>query len=517
MSQTATKADSEDRAPSIERAGKHKWGYNIAQVDDFLDRTHSMYESSTPVLTQEDIQLASFDLEKNGYVISQVDAVLIRLEKAVVDQRTQYTLSTTGRDAWQEDLLALARTLQERAEAAPRQRFSRGTHHQPSYDMKQVDQIVSQAWTRIAGVIGITTSAQPAEGAQEITARRVSNVIFTQRKGRHGYGEASVDAYLNRCVQVLTRIESFERVAGRPVEPFAASAVAAPAASPAAQGADTAAGKGARPADGGQAPASVPDRGTVPMMPISYDGPSAVADDQAQAPQAYAPIPQPTHTPSPVQEAPSQTQDTGWGSAGLASLVSVPSSQDDRADDSVDSGSSSPAGPDAGIPSQDAVHDDGRASVGSDGLDVRPAQAAQPVHTTPDMTGAVDDAASDRHDAGSDDAPSVSSGDTVAHPSQAPAAQQVYSDLPAVPDASSDEGDGTDGVRQQDSGYISSLLSTPVTSTGTFEIPDLTFPASRTTHDAAPGHHDARSADASHRQDGESADTDGHGDGDKSE
>lgn len=221
MSQTEAQANSEDRNPSIERAGKHKWGYNISQVDDFLDRTHDMYEAATPVLTQEYIQLASFDLEKNGYVISQVDTALIRLEKAVVDRRTQYSLQTEGEDQWQKNLLALARTLQERAEAQPKHRFSRGERRQPSYTIRQVDQIVSQAWTNICDRLGIRTSAEPAAGAQEITASRVSNVIFTQSKGHRGYSEASVDAYLNRCVQVLTRVESYERVTGQPLQPFA--------------------------------------------------------------------------------------------------------------------------------------------------------------------------------------------------------------------------------------------------------------------------------------------------------
>ncbi|MBQ1273386.1 MAG: hypothetical protein IIY10_01315, partial [Aeriscardovia sp.] len=43
--------------------------------------------------------------------------------------------------------------------------------------------------------------------------------VFTQRKGKKGYGEPSVDAYLNRVVQVLNRIESFKRLGYRMPDP----------------------------------------------------------------------------------------------------------------------------------------------------------------------------------------------------------------------------------------------------------------------------------------------------------
>ncbi len=490
MSQAAAKTDSEDRAPSIERAGKHKWGYNVAQVDEFLDRTHTLYESDTPMLNQEDIQLASFDLEKDGYVISQVDAVLIRLEKAVVDKRTQYALSTTGQDAWQDDLLALARTLQERAEAPEKQRFSRGTHHQPSYDVRQVDQIVAQSWTHIARVIGITTSLQPAEGSQEISAQRVSNVIFTQRKGRHGYSEASVDAYLNRCVQVLTRIESYGRVAGRPLQPFdTADGVAFP--SPQARQTVTAAVSPAQ-----SAPASSAAAGTGSARPtISFDGPSPVPRQGDQVPEAFSPIPAPSARPVEQGMAQdTQSQDGGWGSAGLASLVSVPNqdasspTEEGQADSatSVLSHPASPAVPASAVAPDHAPaggdHDEADArqdasattTISPDGIFASQHPAAASFHDNPDKTTAPMPE-QPRQDA------AVRPGRQ--EPETAPSqqlSQQIYSDLPAVPAPSADNSKDS---AASDASYISSLLNTSVASTGSFEIPDLTFPSAAGRHD----------------------------------
>lgn len=475
MSQTEAQPNEKDHTLSIERAGKHKWGYNIEQVDDFLDRTHAMYEAKTPVLTQEDIQLASFDLEKNGYVIAQVDAALLRLEKAVVDRRTEYTITTKGVQAWQNDLLALVRTLQERAEAPQKQRFSRGERRQPSYDMRQVDQIVSQAWTRIVALVGVHTSAQPAAGAQEISAQRVSNVIFTQRKGRHGYGEASVDAYLNRCVQVLTRIESFERVMGRPMEPFASH------------------------------------RANTSAAPL---GAPREASDETRIGSSFSQAPQPQmNSATGTSEHPasslgqSQTQESGWGSEGLASLVS-PAHEET-------SGQAGTARVRPSSPREESTHQQGEESqttvfnplasptvspsssqplsTPADAASTRGQQGNDANHALPNHSDQSGQSApttdrkarqpEDLSSSSSPTSPSTASGQPDL--SQPEDSQKVYTDLQPVDDNPTDQSseaqsseasshssaDSTDG-----NSFISNILNTSVSSTGAFEIPDLTFP-----------------------------------------
>lgn len=207
-----TSQQSEEKTSALDRAGKRKWGYNVAQVDEFLERAHEMYENNDPQLSQEEIQLTSFDLERNGYVIGQVDATLIRLERAIVDKNTQTQIAEEGRRQWDQETLGLAQTLQQRAEAPNRQRFKPGLRHHPSYDRKQVDLLVMQTWTRITQLVGIPNTLDEVRNADLITSSRVANAIFTQRNAHHGYDESSVDAYLNRAIQVLTRVESVERM-----------------------------------------------------------------------------------------------------------------------------------------------------------------------------------------------------------------------------------------------------------------------------------------------------------------
>ena len=208
---------------SIPRVGKRKEGYDPAQVDEFLERSHQLYDSPEPRLTQEEIQNTSFSIVKNGYSVAEVDAALTRLEGAVVDKRTQWDVQHYGRVAWRARTDTLARSLHDRAARPHGERFSDGRPNKPSYDRKQVDHMIDCVIAQIAGKLG-KTSGIAVEGAaepkkwrkdpEEWTLSDVADIMFTRHTGHHGYDERQVDAYINRMLQVLARIESFERIEG---------------------------------------------------------------------------------------------------------------------------------------------------------------------------------------------------------------------------------------------------------------------------------------------------------------
>lgn len=209
----AQKPDTARNASAMERVGKRKLGYNVAQVNAFLERAHTLYESDEARLTQKDIQEVSFDLERNGYIIGQVDAALSRLERAVVDKCTEQELAQCGRVAWKARVEALYRKLLQHAQRDYRDRFDRGSSHHPSYARKQVDIMVDQALDKIALMLGHELEWETdKETLQDIDSAYVSNVIFTQKNSKHGYDERQVDYYLNACVRLLSSLESFERV-----------------------------------------------------------------------------------------------------------------------------------------------------------------------------------------------------------------------------------------------------------------------------------------------------------------
>ncbi|KAA8832155.1 DivIVA domain-containing protein [Bifidobacterium tissieri] len=211
----ARKPAAERNSATIARAGKRKWGYDVGQVDAFLERAHTLYEDDEPKMSQEDIQNVSFALEKDGYVISQVDAALNRLEKAVVDKQTQWDVTHFGRVAWRAATEQLAHSLYGRADRPEKNRFEPGASRHPSYDRKQVDRLVNQVIGKIKRELGESKESESDAVRKidaELTSTRVSNIIFTQRIGKRGYSERQVDAYLNRAIQVLARLESFARL-----------------------------------------------------------------------------------------------------------------------------------------------------------------------------------------------------------------------------------------------------------------------------------------------------------------
>ena len=78
---------------------------------------------------------------------------------------------------------------------------------------KQVDRLIDQIVDKAAAGLGVDgVSEQDVRKLADLNSGAVSNVVFTQRKGKNGYDERQVDYYLNSCVQLLSRLESFARV-----------------------------------------------------------------------------------------------------------------------------------------------------------------------------------------------------------------------------------------------------------------------------------------------------------------
>ena len=210
------------RGNRLPLADKNKWGYDIDQVDEFLDRAHQLYDAPQPQLNQEDIQNVLFTLVRGGYDIEAVDRALLRLEQAAVDKQTSYEISSEGRVAWRTKTVQLAQTLMPRANADNGYRFADGHGKEPSYDRKQVDSFVVNAVTRICDELGIeypqAVSSSNFDSDEDFTPRYVSTILFTQRKGDRGYDEGQVDMYVNRISQVVSRIVSFRNFEGADVK-----------------------------------------------------------------------------------------------------------------------------------------------------------------------------------------------------------------------------------------------------------------------------------------------------------
>ena len=230
----SAKPDARGTEATIARSGKRKWGYDTKQVDAFLERAHSLYESQDPDLTQEEIANASFDLCKNGYIITQVDAALSRLERVISDRQTSLEIARVGVDGWTTRMVSLQSELTTHAGRPSGSVFKRGDPGMPSYDCKQVERLIEQVLNKTSDLLNLQEGRKADSGKSkntDITADRVSNVIFTQRRGPKGYDERQVDFFLAKAVELLEQLESFARVSERAKRASASST--APAAAPA--------------------------------------------------------------------------------------------------------------------------------------------------------------------------------------------------------------------------------------------------------------------------------------------
>lgn len=221
-----------DGTTTIARVGKRKKGYDVHQVDAFLEQAHALYEADGIQLHRSDIQDASFDIVKGGYAIPQVDAALERLEQAVTDKQTQYDIAQLGRVAWKAQTEAQFQELDRHAQRAEGQRFAPAQPKTPSYDRKQVDRLIdrvlAKAEAELERISAGSSGRQGPEADPTLTSQYVEDVSFTQRKGKHGYDERQVDSYLNACVNLLASLESYERIADYAAPAAHAAAPSAP-------------------------------------------------------------------------------------------------------------------------------------------------------------------------------------------------------------------------------------------------------------------------------------------------
>ena len=352
----SAKPDARGTEATIARSGKRKWGYDTKQVDAFLERAHSLYESQDPDLTQEEIANASFDLCKNGYIITQVDAALSRLERVISDRQTSLEIARVGVDGWTTRMVSLQSELTTHAGRPSGSVFKRGDPGMPSYDCKQVERLIEQVLNKTSDQLNLQEGRKTDSGKSkntDITADRVSNVIFTQRRGPKGYDERQVDFFLAKAVELLEQLESFARVSERAKRASASST--APAAVPAQSQlpVQDSSASGVQPLIGqSQEPAwSIPNASPVAEDQSSQDdfaqlhqAERAIFDAPAASTQTV-PTAQPNSSLSALASAVNQRLAQDGAGAAVDTGVDTPSTASARSASSVDVGGGAAAAP----------------------------------------------------------------------------------------------------------------------------------------------------------------------------
>ena len=174
------------------RAGRLSKGYDVDQVESFLARARAAYEENGrgPAMTSWHVRTVGFDLVRGGYDVDAVDAALDRIEDAFSRREKQRGEERSGSQAWQTQLRTQEQSLRAQLGRADGERFPRGSGMELTYDIDAVDDLC------------IRIEESFAMG-QPLPPDAVRLAVFKSRRGSRGYREASVDAFLDRVVELL--------------------------------------------------------------------------------------------------------------------------------------------------------------------------------------------------------------------------------------------------------------------------------------------------------------------------
>ncbi|TRW45148.1 DivIVA domain-containing protein [Georgenia yuyongxinii] len=186
-------------------AGKARTGYDRQQVEEFFARARAAYENGPAptgapgtaggqgTFDEKDVRGAAFDLVRDGYTTAAVDAALDRLEAAFVQRRRTTYVAAQGEAAWMDHIAELATTLYPRLLRPAGQRF-RAPERGRGYDRAAVDTLLE----RLVAYF---------DDGGELTAAEVRSTTFPAARASQAYHEGTVDAFLDRTVEVLVAVE----------------------------------------------------------------------------------------------------------------------------------------------------------------------------------------------------------------------------------------------------------------------------------------------------------------------
>jgi len=179
--------------------GPKEIGYNVKQVDVFLDRARAYFlntDTSGAAITSLDVRTASFEPARGGYNAQAVDAAMDRIEDEFVLREKELLIRADGEKAWMIKIGKTASVLRARLHRPDGERFRRPARKSvQSYSVADVDLLCHELLTYI-------------EDNGELSVDVVRRAVFAPAKGVDGYEESQVDAFLDRVVELMASIDT---------------------------------------------------------------------------------------------------------------------------------------------------------------------------------------------------------------------------------------------------------------------------------------------------------------------
>lgn len=176
------------------RTRKSRRGYNIDQVEDFLEDARRAYSAETPagsVITAASIRTTSFGMQKGGYSPVHVDAALERLEDAFASREREQAVEQRGDEAWFTEARSTAQEILDRLSRPAGHRFDRVSFLSDGYHRKDVDALADRLVSYF-------------QDGSALNVEEVRTIAFRPKKG--GYREVQVDLLLDTVVNVMLAV-----------------------------------------------------------------------------------------------------------------------------------------------------------------------------------------------------------------------------------------------------------------------------------------------------------------------
>lgn len=169
-------------------------GYRIDEVDHFLDRARSTYETHGRVVapvTAAEIRAKAFSVKRRGYAARFVDVAMDRLEEVFFERERRARIAAIGEDAWWAEVQVLLSEVRGRLQRERGKRFRRRGWFATGYRRSQVDAFLDRA----AGMLS---------GNEALATADVRSAVFHAEW--RGYDEDQVDAFLDAIIEVMLSV-----------------------------------------------------------------------------------------------------------------------------------------------------------------------------------------------------------------------------------------------------------------------------------------------------------------------
>jgi DivIVA domain-containing protein len=174
------------------RSPKSKLGYDVEQVDAFLESARTAYDdASSSRLTAAEIRHTAFSMQKGGYSTTHVDAALERLEDAFAAREREAARAAKGDATWFEEARTTAQEILNRLDRPVGHRFDRVSILTLGYHRQDVDRFANRL-------------VKYFQDGRPMSVDEVRTVTFREQRG--GYREIQVDLLLDSVTDVMLAV-----------------------------------------------------------------------------------------------------------------------------------------------------------------------------------------------------------------------------------------------------------------------------------------------------------------------